>query len=61
MTTVGSVWGEVNANVHRALSCVGTIADGAVRDLDEISNAGFKAIARRLRVGHAHVAPMRRG
>ena len=28
---VGSFWGEVNANVHRALGCVGTITDGAVR------------------------------
>src|SRR5687767_3301007 len=31
----GSFWGEVNANVHRALGCVGTIVDGAIRDLDE--------------------------
>ncbi len=58
---VGSFWGEVNANVHRALGCVGTITDGAVRDLDEMTNAGFKAIARRLCVGHAHVAPVRWG
>jgi len=57
----GSFWGEVNANVHRALGCVGTITDGAVRDLDEMTNAGFKAIARRLCVGHAHVAPVRWG
>jgi len=58
---VGSFWGEVNANVHRALGCVGTITDGAVRDLDEMTNAGFKALARRLCVGHAHVAPVRWG
>jgi 4-hydroxy-4-methyl-2-oxoglutarate aldolase len=59
--TVGSFWGEVNANVHRALGCVGTITDGAIRDLDEMTNAGLKAIARRLCVGHAHVAPVRWG
>jgi 4-hydroxy-4-methyl-2-oxoglutarate aldolase len=58
---IGSFWGEVNANVHRALGCVGTITDGAVRDLDEMTNAGFKALARRLCVGHAHVTPLRWG
>ena len=58
---VGSCWGEVNSNTHRALGCVGTITDGAVRDIDEMANAGFKAIARRLCVGHAHVAPVRWG
>lgn len=56
---IGSFWGEVNANVHRALGCVGTITDGAIRDLDEMTCAGFKAIARRLCVGHAHVIPVR--
>lgn len=58
---IGSFWGEVNSNVHRALGCVGTITDGAIRDLDEMTNAGFKAIARRLCVGHAHVIPVRWG
>ncbi|MEZ4701125.1 MAG: RraA family protein [Rhodothermales bacterium] len=55
----GSMWGEVNANTHRALGCVGTITDGAIRDIDEMTNAGFKAIARRLCVGHAHAYPVR--
>jgi len=58
---IGSFWGEVNSNTHRALGCVGTITDGAVRDLDEMNNAGFKALARRLCVGHAHVVPVRWG
>jgi 4-hydroxy-4-methyl-2-oxoglutarate aldolase len=52
---LGSFWGEVNSNVHKALGCVGTITDGAVRDLDEMTNAGFKALAKRLCVGHAFV------
>lgn len=55
---IGSFWGEVNANVHRALGCVGTITDGAIRDLDEMTNAGLKALARRLCVGHAAVQPV---
>jgi regulator of RNase E activity RraA len=57
----GAFWGEVQANVHRALGCVGTVTDGAIRDLDEMSNAGFKAIARRMCVGHAWVWPVRWG
>jgi regulator of RNase E activity RraA len=57
--TIGAYWGEVNSNLHRALGCVGTITDGAIRDLDEMTNAGFKALARRLCVGHAAVHPVR--
>lgn len=56
---VAAFWGEVNANMHRALGCVGTITDGGIRDLDEINYAGFKALARRLCVGHAHSCPVR--
>ncbi len=58
-SVLGSAWGEVSANMFRALGCVGTITDGAIRDLDEMTNAGFKALARRLCVGHAHVHPVR--
>lgn len=58
---IGSFWGEVNSNIHRALGCVGTITDGAVRDVDEMNNAGFKALARRLCVGHAYATPVRWG
>lgn len=54
-------WGEVNAAMHRAFGCVGTITDGAVRDIDEIGQIGFKVLARGLRVGHAHVAPVKWG
>lgn len=56
---IGSFWGEVNSNAHRALGCIGTITDGAIRDVDEMTNAGFKAIARRFCVGHAYVHPVR--
>ncbi|MCP4641103.1 MAG: RraA family protein [bacterium] len=58
---IGAFWGEVNSNIHRALGCVGTITDGAIRDLDEMTNAGFKALARCLCVGHAHSWPVRWG
>jgi 4-hydroxy-4-methyl-2-oxoglutarate aldolase len=54
----GAFWGEVNANVHRALGCVGTITDGGIRDLDEMAYAGFKALGKRLCVGHAFSCPI---
>jgi len=57
--TYGAFWGEVNSNMHRALGCVGTITDGAIRDVDEMTNAGFKALARRMCVGHAYSHPVR--
>jgi regulator of RNase E activity RraA len=56
---MGSMWGEVSANIHRALGCVGAIVDGGIRDVDEMTNAGIKALARRLCVGHAAVHPVR--
>jgi regulator of RNase E activity RraA len=58
---IGAFWGEVNSSAHRALGCVGTIVDGAIRDLDEMNNVGFKALARRLCVGHAFSTPVRWG
>ncbi|MGQ9620574.1 MAG: RraA family protein, partial [Bacteroidales bacterium] len=58
---IGSFWGEVNANNHKAFGCVGTITDGAVRDVDEMTNAGFKALAKRMCVGHAHSTPVKWG
>ena len=58
---IGSFWGEINANLHKALGCVGTITDGCVRDLDEMTNAGIKALARQTCVGHAYSTPMRWG
>jgi regulator of RNase E activity RraA len=59
--TYGAFWGEVNSNIHRALGCVGTITDGAIRDVDEMTNAGFKGLARRMCVGHAWSHPVRWG
>lgn len=54
---VGAYWGEVNSNIHKTLGCVGTIIDGAIRDVDEMKNAGFKALARGLCVGHGYSTP----
>jgi 4-hydroxy-4-methyl-2-oxoglutarate aldolase len=57
----GAFWGEVTSNFHRALGCVGTIIDGGIRDTDEMTAAGFKALARGTCVGHAHSCPVRWG
>jgi regulator of RNase E activity RraA len=59
--TAGAFWGEVNSTIHRSLGCVGTIIDGAIRDVDEMKAAGFKALARRVCVGHAYSTPVRWG
>lgn len=51
----GCFWGEVNANVHRALGCVGTITNSGVRDVDEMRAAGFQALYKHLCVSHSYV------
>jgi regulator of RNase E activity RraA len=40
---------------------VGTIIDGGIRDTDEMTAAGFKALARGTCVGHAFSCPVRWG
>ena len=52
---IGSFWGEVQANIHRALGCVGTVTNGGVRDLDEMQEAGFFAFASAVLVSHAYI------
>jgi len=52
---VGSFWGEVNGNIHRALGCVGTITNGGVRDLDEVREIGFQMFASAAIVSHAYI------
>ena len=52
---IGSFWGEVQANLHRALGAVGTVTNGGVRDLDEMQEVGFFAFASCVLVSHAYV------
>ena len=35
----GAQWGEVQANIHKALGCVGVLADGSVRETVEALRA----------------------
>ena len=52
---VGSFWGEVNGNIHKALGCVGVVTDGSVRDLDEVKEIGFQFYSSCVTVSHAYV------
>ena len=52
----GAMWGEWNSHVHRALGCVGTITQGAVRDLDALERLGFHAFATSVSVAHGYGA-----
>lgn len=51
----GCFWGEVNSNIHKALGCIGTVTNGAVRDVDEMRAAGFQALYRHLAVSHSYI------
>ncbi len=54
----GAQWGEVQANIHRALGCAGVVTDGSVRDLDEVRALGFQFAAAHVSVSHAYVHMM---
>lgn len=50
----GALWGEVQANIHVALGCVGAVIEGAIRDLDGMELLGYPCFAREVVVGHAY-------
>jgi 4-hydroxy-4-methyl-2-oxoglutarate aldolase len=52
---VGSFWGEVNANIFRALGCTAVVTNGGVRDLPEMESLGFQAFSGTISVSHAYV------
>lgn len=52
---VGAYWGEVQANIHKALGAVGVATDGTVRDIDEVRALGFQFFAKHVSVSHAFV------
>jgi regulator of RNase E activity RraA len=51
---IGSFWGEVNANIHYKLGCLGVLTNGSVRDLDVIPNK-FQLLSGTLSPSHAEV------
>jgi regulator of RNase E activity RraA len=50
----GAFWGEVQSNVHKGLGCLGTITNGAVRDIPMIAE-GFQMLAGSYAPSHAYV------
>ena len=50
----GAFWGEVQSNLHKALGCLGTITNGAIRDIPAIP-PGFQMLAGSLAPSHAYV------
>lgn len=52
---VGSFWGEVQGNIHKALGCTGLVTNGGVRDMDEVRALDFHFFARSVLVSHAYV------
>jgi regulator of RNase E activity RraA len=52
---LGSFWGEVNGNLHRALGCIGVVTNGGVRDLQEVEALRFHFFAQHISVSHAYV------
>jgi regulator of RNase E activity RraA len=52
---IGAYWGEVQANIHRALGCAGVVTDGTVRDLPEAEALGFHFFSAHVSVSHAYV------
>jgi 4-hydroxy-4-methyl-2-oxoglutarate aldolase len=51
---LGAFIGEVNANILRALGCVGLVTNGSVRDLNEIRLTSFQMFAGSISVSHAY-------
>ncbi len=51
---VGANWGEFYANVYKALGCSGAIVDGAVRDLDGVSELGFRFFSTEVLPSHGN-------
>lgn len=52
---VGSMWGEVNAAVFKALGAIGAVTDGTVRDTREVGPTGFSFFAANVGVSHGYV------
>lgn len=50
---IGSFWGEVQATAFKALGAVGTITQGGVRDLKEVSSLGFQFFSTDIMVARA--------
>jgi len=51
----GAFVGEIHAGILKALSCVGVITNGAVRDLVAVERSGFHLFSGSVAVSHAYM------
>jgi regulator of RNase E activity RraA len=51
---VGAFFGEIHAQISKALGCVAYVTNGAVRDLPALEAAHFQCFARNVSVSHAY-------
>jgi 4-hydroxy-4-methyl-2-oxoglutarate aldolase len=51
----GAFWGEVQSNIFSKLGCIGSITDGSVRDLDEVTKLGFYFFSKWVSVSHGYI------
>jgi 4-hydroxy-4-methyl-2-oxoglutarate aldolase len=51
---VGALFGEIHANIGKALGCVGYLTNGAIRDLAAIQALGFQCFAGGMSVSHSY-------
>jgi 4-hydroxy-4-methyl-2-oxoglutarate aldolase len=54
--SLGSMWGEWNSNVHKALGCVGMVTEGGARDIDAVHKLGFHYFSTHVIVSHGYGA-----
>lgn len=51
---LGALFGEIHANISRALECIGYVTNGTVRDLPGIERTGLHLFASGVAVSHAY-------
>src|SRR4029078_2476263 len=50
----GAFWGEAQTHIHKPLGCLGTIANGSIRDIPAVA-PGFQMLAGSIAPSHAFV------
>jgi 4-hydroxy-4-methyl-2-oxoglutarate aldolase len=51
----GAFWDELQVRIHLSLGCVGTVTDGAVRDVEKVRKTGFHYFAGNVSVQRAYI------
>jgi regulator of RNase E activity RraA len=51
---VGAFFGEIHAQIGKALGCIAYVTNGAVRDIEAVEGAGVQCFADRLSISHSY-------